>query len=295
MSHISLKSIEKIIMILLGNLLYSFAIAFFILPSGLITGGTTGIALFVNYLTGFDISLFVLIFNIVMFIVGFLILGKTFALSTVLSSICYPFMLSLGQRLNLLMGDLTHDLILCTVFGGLLIGIGIGIVIRAGASTGGMDIPPLVLQKRFKIPVSVSMYAFDVTILLSQLLFRDREKILYGIIMVMIYTMILDKMLMMGKKQVQAKIISEKYEEINIAVQEQLDRGTTLFQIEGGHLRKTSMAVVTVVSGRELQKLNRIVMDIDSEAFMVVHQVGEVRGRGFTDVKRHLEAAGLKN
>ena len=79
MSHINLKSIEKILMILLGNLLYSFAIAFFILPSGLITGGTTGIALFVNYLTGFDISLFVLIFNIVMFIVGFLILGKTFA------------------------------------------------------------------------------------------------------------------------------------------------------------------------------------------------------------------------
>ena len=113
--------------------------------------------------------------------------------------------------------------------------------------------------------------------------------------MVMVYTVILDKMLMMGKKQVQAKIISEKYAEINIAVQEQLDRGTTLFQIEGGHLRKPSMAVITVVSGRELQKLNRIVMDIDSEAFMVVHQVGEVRGRGFTDVKRHLEAAGLKN
>ena len=82
MSHINLKSIEKILMILLGNLLYSFAIAFFILPSGLITGGTTGIALFVNYLTGFDISLFVLIFNIVMFIVGFLILGKTFALNS---------------------------------------------------------------------------------------------------------------------------------------------------------------------------------------------------------------------
>ena len=165
-------------------------------------------------------------------------------------------------------------------------------MIRSGASTGGMDIPPLVLQKRFKFPVSVSMYVFDVAILLSQLLFRDREKILYGIIMVMVYTVILDKMLMMGKKQVQAKIISEKYAEINIAVQEQLDRGTTLFQIEGGHLRKPSMAVITVVSGRELQKLNRIVMDIDSEAFMVVHQVGEVRGRGFTDVKRHLEAAG---
>ena len=131
MSHINLKSIEKILMILIGNLLYSLAVAFFILPSGLITGGTTGIALFVNYLTGFDISLFVLIFNIVMFIVGFLILGKTFALSTALSSICYPFMLSLGQRLNLLMGDLTHDLILCTVFGGIGLGFsGLGLLVQ---------------------------------------------------------------------------------------------------------------------------------------------------------------------
>lgn len=82
-----------------------------------------------------------------------------------------------------------------------MIGFALGFVIRSGASTGGMDIPPLVLQKRFKFPVSVSMYVFDVAILLSQLLFRDREKILYGIIMVMVYTVILDKMLMMGKSR----------------------------------------------------------------------------------------------
>ena len=214
MSHINSKSIQKIIMILLGNLLYSFAIAFFILPSGLITGGTTGIALFVNYLTGLDISLFVLIFNIVMFIAGLIILGKTFALSTVLSSIAYPFMLSFAQWLNRLTGDLTHDLILCTIFGGLLIGIGIGIVIRAGASTGGMDIPPLVLNKKFGINVSVSLYAFDFTILILQMFFSGREQILYGILLVCIYTFALEKVLIMGKSKTQVEIISEKYKEI---------------------------------------------------------------------------------
>ena len=223
-----------------------------------------------------------------------MLLGRRFAITTIASTVLSPLFLALWERV--FTGFvLTDDLVLNTIFAGLGVGISLGITIRAGASTGGMDIPPLVLQKRLKIPVSVSMYAFDVAILLSQLLFRDREKILYGIIMVMIYTVILDKMLMMGKKQVQAKIISEKYEAINLAVQQQLDRGTTLFKVEGGHLRKPSMAVVTVVSGRELQKLNRIVMDIDQEAFMVVHQVGEVRGRGFTEMKRHLEAGGLKN
>ena len=292
--HRTLKNLFRVFLILFGNALYSLAIVAFILPSGIITGGTTGLALASAHWFHTPITAFVLCFNILTFLLGFFVLGWKFAATTLLSTFFYPILLAFWQQFPAL-SSLTEDAMLCTILGGMMIGAGIGIVIRAGASTGGMDIPPLVLQKRLKIPVSVSMYVFDVAILLSQLLFRDREKILYGIIMVMVYTVILDKMLMMGKKQVQAKIISEKYEEINIAVQEQLDRGTTLFQIEGGHLRKTSMAVVTVVSGRELQKLNRIVMDIDPEAFMVVHQVGEVRGRGFTEMKRHLEAEGLKN
>ena len=280
--------------IIAGNALYALTVVLFLVPSGLITGGATGIALGVNRVLGLPVSGVLFAINISMLVLGWMVLGSRFALTTIASTILSPLFLALWERV---FADfvLTDDLVLNTIFAGLGVGISLGITIRAGASTGGMDIPPLVLQKRFKVPVSVSMYVFDVAILLSQLLFRDREKILYGIIMVMVYTVILDKMLMMGKKQVQAKIISEKYEEINIAVQEQLDRGTTLFQIEGGHLRKTSMAVVTVVSGRELQKLNRIVMDIDPEAFMVVHQVGEVRGRGFTEMKRHLEAEGLKN
>ena len=273
---------------------YAAGVVLFILPSDMIAAGATGLGLFAEHYFGIPLSGFVAIFNIAMFGLGWLELGKKFAATTLIATFYYPFILN---RLSALAGNFvfTNDPMLCAIFAGVMIGFSLGIVIRSGASTGGMDIPPLVLQKRLKIPVSVSMYVFDVAILLSQLLFRDREKILYGIIMVMIYTMILDKMLVMGKKQVQAKIISEKYEEINLAVQEQLDRGTTLFQVEGGHLRKPSMAVVTVVSGRELQKLNRIVMDIDGEAFMVVHQVGEVRGRGFTEMKRHLEAAGLKN
>ncbi len=273
---------------------YAAGVVLFILPSGMIAAGATGLGLFAEHYFGIPLSGFVAIFNIAMFGLGWLELGKKFAATTLIATFYYPFILN---RLSALAGNFvfTKDPMLCAIFAGVMIGFSLGIVIRSGASTGGMDIPPLVLQKRLKIPVSVSMYVFDVAILLSQLLFRDREKILYGIIMVMIYTVILDKMLMMGKKQVQAKIISEKYEAINLAVQQQLDRGTTLFKVEGGHLRKPSMAVVTVVSGRELQKLNRIVMDIDQEAFMVVHQVGEVRGRGFTEMKRHLEAGGLKN
>ena len=289
MTHINSKSIQKIIMILLGNLLYSFAIAFFILPSGLITGGTTGIALFVNYLTGLDISLFVLIFNIVMFIAGLIILGKTFALSTVLSSIAYPFMLSFAQWLNRLTGDLTHDLILCTIFGGLLIGIGIGIVIRAGASTGGMDIPPLVLNKKFGINVSVSLYAFDFTILILQMFFSGREQILYGILLVCIYTFALEKVLIMGKSKTQVEIISEKYKEINDLIITRFDRGTTIYQATGGFTGNEAHAVLTVINKRELFAIQEAVMKLDPAAFIIISQVNEVKGRGFTLQKKYPE------
>lgn len=176
---------------------------------------------------------------------------------------------------------------LCAIFAGLMIGFSLGIVIRAGASTGGMDIPPLVLRKRLGIPVSVSMYAFDFVILLTQLTFRDKEKILYGLIMVMIYTVVLDKVLMMGTRQMQVKIISERYEEISEMIQKKLDRGTTLLHIEGGHLKKPSKAVLSVVSARELSKLNSLVMELDENAFMIINQVGEVHGRGFTLTKKY--------
>ena len=295
MSHINSKSIQKILMILLGNLLYSFAIAFFILPSGLITGGTTGIALFVNYLTGLEISVFVLIFNIVMFIIGFIILGKAFALSTVLSSIAYPFMLSFSQWLNSLTGDLTHDLILCTIFGGLLIGIGIGIVIRAGASTGGMDIPPLVLNKKFGLNVSVTLYVFDFTILILQMFFSNREQILYGILLVCIYTFALEKVLIMGKSKTQVEIISEKYKEINDLIITRFDRGTTIYQAKGGFTGNEAHAVLTVINKRELFAIQEAVMKLDPAAFIIISQVNEVKGRGFTLQKKYPEGTPLEH
>ena len=171
---------------------------------------------------------------------------------------------------------------LCTIFAAVAIGLGIGMVIRAGASTGGMDIPPLILNKKFGLPVSVGLYAFDFLILISQIFFRDTEKSLYGILLIMIYTVLVDKVLLLGKNQMQVKIMSDKYEEINSMIHQKLDRGTTLYQTESGYLHKKGFLVMTVVSNRELPKLNQLIMDIDPKAFMVISQVSEVKGRGFT-------------
>lgn len=267
--------------VLIGNTIYSCGIAAFVLPNDLITGGTTGIALILEHYFGLPIGLSVAIFNIVMFILAILILGKSFALTALISTFYFPWILSQFQKVQFIQ-NMTDDFLLGSIFAGLMLGLGVGLVIRAGASTGGMDIPPLILNKKFGLPVSIGLYVFDFTILIIQMSFRDKERILYGILLVLIYSTLVDKVLLMGKTQMQVKIISDHYEEINKVIQEELDRGSTFFKTESGYLRKDSFAIMTVVSSRELPKLNELVLEIDKQAFIVINQVNEVMGRGFT-------------
>ena len=281
-----MRRAHTVISILLGNLIYALSVKLFLLPAGLLTGGTNGIALVLDHYWGISISLFVLIFNIVMLCVGWFVLGKAFAMTTVASSFLYPAFLEL---LNRIMGDvvLTNDLLLCTIFFGLGVGLGLGLVIRAGASTGGMDIPPLILEKKLRIPVSVSMYCFDFVILVPQMFFRPVENVLYGIILVFIYTIVLDKMLILGKSKTELKIVSSEYEAICAAILKEVDRGVTLMRAEGGYTGCKTKLVFSVVSNRELIKVEKLVHDIDPECFMVVNRVSEVRGKGFSISKTY--------
>lgn len=272
--------------VVLGNFLYALTVKLFLLPAELVTGGTTGMALTVNYLTGIPISGFVLVFNVIMLFLGYKVLGKVFASTTLASTFLYPAALEICDR-TLEGVRLTDDILLCTIFSGLGIGMALGIVIRSGASTGGMDIPPLVLKQFLRVPVSVSMYAFDVCILLSQAVFRKVENILYGIVLVMIYTIVLDKMLFMGTARTEVRIISQKSGEIRDAILKELDRGVTMLEGESGYLHNRTQMIFSIISNRELPKVERILRSIDPESFMVVSRVSEVKGRGFSLNKKY--------
>ena len=281
------KTLHNFLIISLGNLIYTVAVAFFILPNNLITGGTTGLALFGQYMFQIPITAFVYVFNIAMFLLGAWVLGKAFALTTILSTFEYPFFLSILQLLSSRVGPLTDDMMLATLFAGAGIGIGLGLVIQAGASTGGMDIPPLVIEKKLGFPVSVSLYLFDFCILILQIFISDREQVLYGILLVVLYTVILDRLLIPAKRPIQLKIISPEYQQINKKIQTDLDRGTTLLSIEGGYTGRPTYAVLTVVSPRELFKLQELIRATDPNAFITINEVREVRGRGFSLQKEY--------
>ena len=230
--------------IILGNALYSLAVALFLEPAGLITGGATGIALAFGRLTGLSVSGFLFLFNMSMLVWGWAVLGKKFALNTLASSVLSPAFLGLFERL--LDGRvLTEDIFLCTIFSGLGIGVALGMVIRAGASTGGMDIPPLVLQKWFRWPVSITMMLFDIVILLVQAAFSQPEQVLYGIVLVITHTIVMDKMLMLGDSRTEVKIISTRSDEIRTAILAEIDRGVTVLHGEGGYTGEPSEVLLS--------------------------------------------------
>ena len=142
--------------------------------------------------------------------------------------------------------------------------------------------PPLALRKLVGIPVSVSMYFFDGLIILAQALFQKPENVLYGILLMIIYTFMIDKMLMLGNTRTELKIISAKYREITDAILNQMDRGVTLLSAESGYLHKDMPLLLSVMSNRELIKAEKLIHQIDPECFMIVSRVSEVRGRGFS-------------
>ncbi len=281
-----MKMVQSVIPVILGNFLYALVVKLFILPTSLMSSGTTGIALFLNHYLSLPVSLFVLIFNLLMLVTGFLILGKKFAMTTIISTVMYPIAL---EFFNQLLGNvvITNNELLNTIFAGLGIGLALGIVIRSGASTGGMDIPPLVLHHFFKIPVSVSLYAFDFIILSAQTLYNPLERLLYGIILILLTSIVLDKVLLMGTTKTEVKIISPNYEQISNAILKDVDRGITLLQGKGGYLHKEQSVILSVVSNRELPKIERLVHQIDPNAFMIVSRVSEVLGRGFSSKKQY--------
>lgn len=273
--------------ILFGNALYSLAVALFLEPAGLITGGATGIALAIGRLTGLPVSGLLLFINLAMLVWGWAVLGRAFALNTLASSVLSPAFLGLFE--GLLAGRvLTEDIFLCTVFSGLGIGVALGLVIRSGASTGGLDIPPLVLNKWFKLPVSATMLTFDIAVLLMQTVFSPVQQVLYGVVMVLIHTIVMDKMLMLGASRTEVKIVSSQSDAICAAILAQLDRGVTILHGEGGYTREPSAVLLSIVSNRELPRLEKLAHSIDPTCFLIVSHVTEVSGRGFSLDKDYL-------
>lgn len=270
-----------------GNAVMAAGIVLFILPSGLITGGTTGLGIIMEHVTGVSIPVFSAIFNIIMFLLGLVCLGKTFAATTLVSTFLSPLMLAVFQEI---VGDfvLCDDILICVLFGGFCVGASIAMIVRVGSSTGGMDIPPLLLQKYMGIPVSKSLYAFDFVIVIGQALIVAQDMLLYGVLLVVVYSLVVDKLMAMGDAQLQLQIVTEKADDIRQAILQDVDRGVTLLHGQTGYYQRETDVLFTIISPRERHRTEQLVRRIDPNAFIIISHVTRVSGRGFSESKQHL-------
>ena len=275
------KKIEKVLIMILGNAVLALGTAAFVVPNGLISGGVTGIGLILEHFFGLSVDVGVFVGDAVLFLLGAAVMGKAFAATIILSTIVYPTFFSLFGKIPFLT-SLTDDKLMAAIYAGLLMGAGIGLVIKVGGSTGGMDIPPIILHKLFGLSIPVMIYVGDTALLLIQAIYSSTEQVLYGILVVLLSSIVMDKVLIMGQKQTQVVVISPQYEKINQMIHQQMDRGSTLLHATTGLEKSDQKVVMTVISNRQLAHLNELILQIDPQAFVVASEVNEVKGRGFT-------------
>lgn len=271
---------KRAALIVAGNFLLAAAAFLFIEPSGLLCGGTTGIALFVKSMFHVPLAVTVLIFNILMLGLAFVFLGPRLAGSAIVSSLLYPFCL---QILTLFAPSYVFsDPWINVLFGGGLMGFGIGTVLCAGASSGGIDIPALILNPKVGVSVSAVLYSMDMIILALQLVYAQPTRLPYSIVMVLLSSTMVNVAMTIGKNQIQATIISNCPQILVERIQKELKRGATYLQIVTGYRLEKTQAVFCTISARELSGLKNIVREEDPEAFMTFVTAKEVQGRGFT-------------
>ena len=274
-----IKIVNSLI-ILLGNLLLAIGVQMFILPFSILSGGVAGVAVALYPLFHIDYEIIINSLIIVLFVIGWLVLGKEFAFKTILSSISYPIFLSV---ISPYLPTLELDPILASVYGGLVCGVGIGLVMRCGASTGGMDIPPLILNKLFNIKVSSCVIVIDALTVFLGLVAYDLGAVLLGLVSVYCTGVAIDKVLDFGGTSSKAVwIISDHYQDIIDRIHNELERGTTVSDAKGGYTNMAKKVVLCVVDAKQYPLLINIINDLDNKAFVITTDANDVHGEGFS-------------
>ena len=274
--------LTMILSILIGNTLLAFGICAFVVPNGIMLGGSTGISLAVQHLLPeMRLSVISAIINGALFLLGLVFLGKKFAATSLLSTIIFPVILAVFEMLPL--GDLFQEgIVLSALACAVVFGLGIGMVVRAGGSTGGMDIPPIILQKFKGIPVGTSMMFFDSVVVLLQVAVSGLDGILCSLLVIVVMSATVNKALVSGEKKVQVMIFSPAYEQIRKALLEQVVVGVTLLNVETGYDGLDQKAVLSVVYARKYPEIRETALSIDPKAFIVTSDVTNVNGQGYT-------------
>ena len=278
------KLLKDLFFVLLGSTILAFGVAMFIIPNGILTGGLAGVSLIISAFIPVDTGTIILFLSVALLLVGTVFMGKHFFFHTCVSSIVYPIIMIIIQN-NITAPHV--DPILASIYGGIFLGLGVGIVVRQGSSTGGMDIPPIIINKLTGIDVYKSVMVIDTLTVTAGFFAYGLEQVLIGLISVYASGLVINKVVTLGGvKAKSVQIISKEYEKINEKILSEIDRGTTIVDSVGGYTGLSQKMIIVVVSDSQYNHLIEIVHEFDDDAFLIVQDATDVKGEGFNEIVR---------
>ena len=273
--HPSLRMVTMI----LGLFISALGVNGFLRQAHLLSGGVTGFATAINYVSGINVGLMAFLLNIPIFIIGFIYLEKDFCIFSLINMIIYSLILGLTQDIGSIIP--VHDKFIQTIYGGFLNGLGIGLVFRAKTSTGGTDIIAAILKIKKNIEIKNTSFAANVIVVLLGSVMFGLTLGLYTLIGFYINSLALGFIKDAMNYQKSLIIISDKPEEIADDIMKELIRGVTFLHAEGAYTGENKKLVYTIVSSNEIPKIKEIAFKHDPRAFVTINKVNEVKGRGF--------------
>lgn len=272
-----IRTIQKYLLLFIGSIIAAVGLEIFLVPNNIIDGGIVGISIMVSHLTKLPLSLFLVIFNLPFLYLGYKQIGKTFAISTLFSILSLSYWVSVFHPIP----GLTHDLFLAAIFGGVLVGLGVGLIIRYGGSLDGTEIVAILLDKRSSFSVGEIVMFFNLFILSSAGLVFSWDKAMYSLVAYYVAYKVIDITIVGLDESKAAMIISDKPDEIADALMARLGRGVTFLNGAGGFTKESKQLLYAVITRLEMAKLKAIVVEHDTGAFVTFNDVHEVMGGRF--------------
>jgi uncharacterized membrane-anchored protein YitT (DUF2179 family) len=270
-----------LLVISVGVIFNAIGSGIFILPNNFLCGGATGYGRVLAELLNVPVSYCTGAITVALFFVGLFTLGKEFASTILIGTFLYPAGLRFLELFPALQ-NFTQDKLLAAAFAALFIGAGVGMVIRVGGSTGGSDVLAVVLNRKKGLSAALVVNVVDITALLLQCSFATTDEILYGILIILAYSMVMNKVLMMGSNDAEFIIVSKKWQQMRDGLLKDANVGSTLLQGEGGYLHEPNPVLLCTAQKRRIHAVKQVIADIDPLAFVTVLPASDVSGRGFS-------------
>ncbi|MBU8852327.1 hypothetical protein C2I27_17400 [Priestia megaterium] len=271
------KTVKDVIFLLIGSFVFSLAVNMFVIPIGLGEGGVTGISIILYYTTHLSTGITNFILNGILLIVGYKFLEKKTIVYTMITIIATSIFLHVTEGWGLHL----HEELIGMVFAGVLLGVGIGMILRVGGTTAGSAIIARILNKFLNWKVSYALLAVDLLVVLASYFIIGAEKLLFTIVMLYITTKVIDFVIEGFDAKKAVTVISSNKNEVADQINEQLDRGVTILNGRGNYTKESKEILYVVINKQELIKLKKLIKKIDDEAFVIVHDVRDVIGKGF--------------